>query len=235
MFSIAAAELKMLVRNRLVAICAILMPLGLGLVFLVRGTTEGAPALAAIQIMAMVSLGVYITATTTLAARRQTLFLKRLRSGAVSDGSIITGLVAPIVIVSIVQVGIVLTALSVSAGAPPANVGLLIVALLATEAMFVGFALATAGVTNSPEHAQVTTLPLFFAILGVTVWVTFTGFEDLGWIKRLLPGGGATELIITAWSGGDLSSVASLIAPTLAWAVLGVFAAKAMFRWEPRA
>lgn len=235
MFSIAVAELKMLVRNRLVAICAILMPLGLGLVFLFRGSTEGAPMLAALQIMAMVSLGVYITATTTLAARRQTLFLKRLRSGAVSDGSIIAGLVAPIVVVSIAQVGIVLTALAVSAGAPPANVALLIVALLATEAMFVGFALATAGVTNSPEHAQVTTLPLFFAILGVTIWISLTGMDDMGWLKRILPGGGATELIITAWSGGDLSSVVSLIVPTLGWAAVGVFTAKLMFRWEPRA
>jgi len=235
MFSIAAAELKMLVRNRLVAICAILMPLGLGLVFLTRGSAEAAPTLAAIQIMAMVSLGVYITATTTLAARRQNLFLKRLRSGAVSDGSIITGLVAPIAVVSIVQVGIVLTALSVSAGAPPANVALLVVALLATEAMFVGFALATAGVTNSPEHAQVTTLPLFFAILGVTIWVAMTGVEDLGMLKRLLPGGGAAELIITAWSGSDLSAVPLLLASTLAWAVIGAVAAKAMFRWEPRA
>jgi len=235
MFSIAAAELKMLVRNRLVAVCAILIPLGLGLVFLVQGSPGGAPTIAALQIMLMLAMGVYVTATTTLAARRQTLFLKRLRSGAVSDGSIIGGLVAPIAIIGFVQVVIVLTALSVSAGAPPANIALLVVALLATEAMFVGFALATAGVTNSPEHAQVTTLPLFFAVLGVSIWVTITGVEDLGWLKRILPGGGATELIVTAWSGGDLSSVALLIAPTLGWAVVGIIAAKAMFRWEPRA
>ena len=235
MFSIAVAELRMLVRNRLVAVCAILIPLGLGLVFIVQGSPGGAPTIAALQVMLMIAMGVYVTATTTLAARLQTLFLKRLRSGSVSDGSIIAGLVTPIAVISIVQVVIVLAALSVSAGAPPANIPLLLVGVLATEAMFVGFALATAGVTNSPEHAQVTTLPLFLAVLGVSIWVTLTGFEDLGWIKRLLPGGGATELIITAWSGGDLSSVASLLAPTLAWAVLGVFAAKAMFRWEPRA
>lgn len=235
MFPIAAAELKMLVRNRLVAVCAILIPLGLGFVFLVQGSADGAPTIAALQVMLMLAMGVYVTATTTLAARRQTLFLKRLRSGSVSDGSILAGLVAPIAIIGLVQVLIVLTALSVSAGAPPVNIALLLVAILATEAMFVGFALATAGVTNSPEHAQVTTLPLFFVVLGVSLWITLTGTEDLAWLKRVLPGGGATQLIMTSWAGGDLSGVLLLLLPTLAWAVVGVVAARAMFKWEPRA
>jgi ABC-2 type transport system permease protein len=235
MFSIAAAELKMLVRNRLVAVCAILIPLGFGIVFLVQGSAFGAARIAALQIMIMLAMGVYVTATTTLAARRQTLFLKRLRSGSVSDGSIIGGLIAPIAIIGFVQVTIVLTALSVSAGAPPVHIALLIVAILATEAMFVGFALATAGVTNSPEHAQVTTLPLFFVVLGVSIWITLTGTEDLAWLKRVLPGGGATQLIMTSWTGGDLSSIALLIVPTLTWAVVGAVAAKQMFHWEPRA
>jgi len=235
MFAIASSELRMLVRNRLVAACAILIPLALGAYF-VFSSNDGATAVSAVLvIMIMISMGVYVTATTTLAARRQTLFLKRLRSGAVSDGSIIGGLMAPIVAISIVQVAAILAILAVTADDKPQSIGLVILGVLLAEVMFAGLALATAGVTNSPEHAQVTTLPLFFAALGVSIWVVFTGVEELAWVKRALPGGGITELIVAGWTGSDIQNLFVLVAPSLAWAVLAIFAARAMFRWEPRA
>lgn len=235
MLSIALSELRMLLRNRLVAACAILIPLGLGIVVMVQDTSSGTQVFAVLQLTMMIAMGVYITATTTLAARRQTLFLKRLRSGAVGDGSIIAGLVGPIVAISVVQVGIVLTALSITSGNPPQHAWLLVIAVLATEAMFTGFALATAGVTNSPEHAQVTTLPIFFLVVGVSLWVAFTGTEELGLLKRVLPGGAVAEMVQLAWSGGDLAQVGLLLAPTLGWAAVAVLSARVMFRWEPRA
>lgn len=225
----------MLVRNRLVAACAILIPLALGAYFVYSGNDGGSAVSAVLVIMIMISMGVYVTATTTLAARRQTLFLKRLRSGAVSDGAIIGGLIAPIVAISIVQVGAILAILAATADDKPQSVWLVILGVLLAEVMFAGLALATAGITNSPEHAQVTTLPLFFAALGTSIWVVFTGVEELTWVKRALPGGGITELIIAGWTGSDIQNLFVLVAPSLAWAVLAIFAARAMFRWEPRA
>jgi ABC-2 type transport system permease protein len=234
--TLVLAELRMLLRNRLVAACAILIPLALGVLLIFRGP-EGAGAaavIATLQIMIMIAMGVYVTATTTLAARRQTLMLKRLRSGSLSDISIVTGLLVPILLVSVVQVALVLTVLSVTAGAP-ANAALLILAILLAEVMFAGFALATAGVTNSPEHAQVTTLPLFFLTVGIAMWVLFTGTEELGWLKRALPGGGIAELVGASWSGVEVTQLAALVLPSVAWAVLALYFARAMFRWEPRA
>jgi ABC-2 type transport system permease protein len=232
--TLVLAELRMLLRNRLVAACAILIPLALGVLLIFRGPEgAGAPAvIATLQIM--IAMGVYVTATTTLAARRQTLMLKRLRSGSMSDLSIVTGLLVPILLVSVVQVALVLTVLSVTAGAP-ANAALLIVAILLAEVMFAGFALATAGVTNSPEHAQVTTLPLFFLTVGIAMWVLFTGTAELGWLKRALPGGGIAELIGASWSGVEVTQLAALVLPSVGWAVLALYFARAMFRWEPRA
>jgi len=235
MFAIATSELRMLVRNRLVAACAILIPLALGAYFVFSGVEGGTAVSAVLVVMIMIAMGVYVTATTTLAARRQTLFLKRLRSGAASDGSIIGGLVAPIVAISIVQVGAILAILAVTADEKPQSIALVILGVLLAEVMFAGLALATAGITNSPEHAQVTTLPLFFATLGVSMWVVFTGVEELAWVKRALPGGGITELIIAGWTGSDIQNLFVLVAPSLAWAILAIFAARAMFRWEPRA
>ena len=235
MNAIALSELRMLVRNRLVAASAILLPLVLGAVFIINRPDDGAVGFSAtLQLATMLGLGVYVTATTTLAARRQNLFLKRLRSGAASDVSIIGGLVVPILLVSVAQVAIVMTALGVSADLAPANPWLLVIVVLLAEAMFAGFALATSGVTNSPEHAQVTTLPLFFLAIGAPIWVAITGTEELGTLKRWLPGGSLPELMNIAWAGGSMAEVPLLLAPLAAWAAVALIAARVMFRWEPR-
>lgn len=237
MFAIARSELRMLIRNRLVAACAVLIPLGLGAVFLFQGLGSAGVVAAVLQVIVMIAMGVYVTATTTLAARRQTLFLKRLRSGAASDGTIIAGLVLPIVVISLVQVFIVLGVLAATSTFP-VQPWLVVIAVLVTEALFTALALATAGVTNSPEHAQVTTLPVFFVALGVAVWVVFSAGDVSGilqWVQRVLPGGATAELIVLGWAGGDLSAVPLLIAISLAWVAVSVFVARSMFRWEPRA
>ena len=239
MYAIATSELHMLVRNRLVFVCAILMPLAFGLLILLQGGIgDGAAFMSVIQVLIMAAMGTYVTATTTLAARRQTLFLKRLRSAAVSDRDILIGLVAPLVIINVIQVVLVTIALVISAGTLPVHSWLVIVAILAVEAMFVGFALATAGVTTSPEHAQITTLPLFFAVPGIAIWTLMapaSGNEIVGWLQRMLPGGGFAQLMTLAWNGGDMLTLPLLLIPTLAWAALGFYAARRMFRWEPRA
>jgi ABC-2 type transport system permease protein len=233
--SIATAELRMMLRNRTVALCALLVPLAFG-GFLLFGGGADAPGaagmLAGVQVIGMVGMGVYVTATTTLAARRQTLFLKRMRGGALSDRGILAGLVLPLVVVSLAQLAVVLGVLS--SRAAPEHVWLLVVAVLLAEAMFVGFALATAGFSTSSEHAQYTTLPLFFVTLGVAIWFQLSGADDLLWLKRALPGGGLAELISLAWNGGDLGLLPVLLLPTLGWAVLGAVAAARFFRWEPR-
>jgi len=233
MIPIALAELRMLVRNRLVAVIALVMPLGIGAVLAFRSAPGAGGTVAALQLAITGALGVYVGAATTLASRRQTLFLKRLRSGAVADASIIGGLVLPIVAVALAQLAIVFAMLGATAGAP-AHPWLLAVGAVTTLAMFVALALATAGVTNSPEHAQVTTLPVFVVTLGATVWMTFTGSAELGWLKRALPGGSNAELMTIAWAGGDPAEGLLLALPTLGWALAAVIAARVMFRWEPR-
>jgi ABC-2 type transport system permease protein len=233
MNAIAVAELRLLARNRLVAGCALLFPLAFGTVLYLSGNThQDGGSLAGVQIVVIVAMGTYITATTTLAARRQTLYLKRMRGAAISDRSIITGLVAPLIAVNVVQIAIVLGVLASTDA--PANLPLLIVAIAIAEAMFAGLALATAGFSASPEHAQYTTMPVFFTATGAAIWVQTTGIDGPIAVKRALPGGALTELITTAWTGGSLSNVPLLLASSLGWAVVGVLAARTFFRWEPR-
>ncbi|MFC4147989.1 ABC transporter permease [Micromonospora mangrovi] len=206
MLSIAASELIQIIRNRLVLVTSLIMPLAVCAFFVGQHETFAAIGslgyIAAVMMFTVAAFGLYATAVTTLASRRQNLFLKRLRSTAEGDPVILAGLLLPVVVLAVVQVTAILTALAVVAG-KPAEVALLVVATLTTLAMMIGLALATAGLTNSPEHAQVTTLPVTLGVIAVATWVGIAGTEDLTWFKRLLPGGAATELTMNAWNGGS--------------------------------
>jgi len=238
MFSIARSELLQILRNRAVLISSLIMPLAASAFFVYQRdvfTLIGSVGyVGAVIVFTIAAFSLYATTVTTLAARRQNLFLKRMRSTAAGDAAILTGLVLPVSVISLVQVGVILAVFTWLSGAPT-NVPLLVVAVAATFVMMLALAVATAGVTNSPEHAQVTTLPLSLGVIAVTSWVGITGTEQLGTLKRILPGGAATELIVHAWDGGvPLSDSLLLLAPTTAWVVVAIALASRMFRWEPR-
>ncbi|MBW9208522.1 ABC transporter permease [Mumia sp. zg.B21] len=238
MLAIARSELIQIFRNRLVMVTGLIIPLAVGGLFVYRheAFADGASLgyIAAIVLFTVMAFGLYTTAVTTLASRRQNLFLKRLRSTAASDAEILTGLVLPITVIALGQTVAILVVLGVVATAP-VDIPILVVAILAIAAMMVGLALATTGLTNSPEHAQVTTLPVSLVVIAVASWVGITGLEDLAVLKRLLPGGSATQLVVNAWDGGvPVVESLPLLAPTLGWVVAAFALASRYFRWEPR-
>lgn len=238
MLLIARSELVQLLRNRAVLISSLIMPVAAGLFFVYyRDTFEEIGSLGyigAIVVFTIAAFSLFATTVTTLAARRQDLFLKRLRSTAAGDAAILSGLVLPVSIVALVQVGLILAVLAAVSGGP-ADPALLAVAVAATFAMMLALGVATAGVTRSPEHAQVTTLAPSLGVIAVANWVGITGTEDLAPLKRLLPGGSATELVVGAWNGGlPAGDSVFLLLPTLAWVAVAVALASRMFRWEPR-
>ncbi|MBU2669078.1 ABC transporter permease [Actinoplanes bogorensis] len=238
MFAIARTELIQIFRNRLVLVTSFVIPVAISAFFIYRhdvfSQVGSLGYIAAIVMFTVGAFGLYTSTVTTLASRRQNLFLKRLRSTAESDAGILAGLVLPATVIALVQVTGILIVLSAVVGTPD-NPLLLAVAVIATVAMMIGLALATAGVTNSPEHAQVTTLPVSLGVIAVASWVGITGTEELAQVKRLLPGGAATELVLNAWNGGAaLSDSLILLAPTFAWVFVAVTFARRMFNWEPR-
>lgn len=238
MLAIARSEMIQIFRNRLVLITGLVIPIAVSGFFVYQheqfSDLGSVGYIAAIVMFTVLAFGLYTTAVTTVASRRQNLFLKRLRSTTARDAGILTGLVLPVTVVALVQVVVILFVLG-AVTAAPAQVALLAVAILSTTAMMVALALATAGLTNSPEHAQVTTLPVSLSVIAVASWVGITGTEDLALLKRLLPGGSATEMITNAWNGGvsQLDSV-PLLAATLGWVAVSVALAIRLFRWEPR-
>lgn len=238
MLSIAHSELIQILRNRAVLITSLLMPMAASAFFIYfRDVFEQIGSLgyiAAVIVFTIGAFSLYATTVTTLAARRQTLFLKRLRSTAAGDTAILSGLLLPVSVIALAQVALILGVFS-AIGGTPASIPLLVLAIASTMVMMLALGAATAGVTQSPEHAQVTTLPLSLGILAVTSWVGITGTESLAWVKRLLPGGSATELVVNAWNGGaPLAASLTLLAPTFAWVVVAIAFAAKLFRWEPR-
>jgi len=237
-FAIARAEVRQLFRNRLVLLTSMILPIAFSAFFIAKhevfAQVGSLGYLAALTLFFITAIGLYTTVVTTLAARRQNLFLKRLRSTAAGDRSILTGLLLPITVIATVQVAVILIVLGAVTGLPK-NPLLVVVAVVATVAMMLALGLATAGLTNSPEHAQVTTLPVTFAVLAVSAWVGITGTSQFAVLKRLLPGGASTELVLNGWNGGgSLTESLKLFGPVASWLVLSVLLAARLFRWEPR-
>ncbi|MEU1277360.1 ABC transporter permease [Streptomyces sp. NPDC005805] len=238
MLSIALSELIQIFRNRLVLVTSFIMPTAVSAYFIRQheafAELGSLGYIAAVVVFTVSAFGLYATTVTTLASRRQNLFLKRLRSTAAGDAGILAGLLLPATVIALVQATVILAVLGSVTG-EPANAALLVAAVLSTVVMMLGLGLATAGLTNSPEHAQVTTLPIILGTIGVASWVGISGTEELALLKRLLPGGSATELVVDAWNGGvPVADSLLLLAPTLGWVVVSLALAARLFRWEPR-
>lgn len=236
MLRIAAAELRQLLRNRLVAASALIIPLMFAAVLILTRDRfpGGTGSVVGLTVIGLAGLGVYVTATTTLATRRQTLFLKRLRSTTASDGSILAGLLLPVLAVNVVQIAVVLVVMGL-VGSPPVDVLLVIVGVVVAQALFLALALLTSVLSRSAEHAQVTTLPLFLLSMGTAAWIAATGTDELGLVKRLLPGGAAVELMMDGWFGssGWAQSAPTLVTATV-WPVVAFVLARTYFQWDPR-
>ncbi|TXK39989.1 ABC transporter permease [Nonomuraea sp. C10] len=238
MLEIARSEMIQIFRNRLVLVTGLVIPVVISGYFVyqheVFSDLGSLGYIAAVVMFSVLAFGLYTGAVITLASRRQNLFLKRLRATAAGDAAILAGLVLPVTVIALIQAVAILIVLGVVATAP-AQIPLLVVAILATTAMLVALALATAGLTNSPEHAQVTTLPVSLSVIAVASWVGITGTEDLALLKRLLPGGAATEVVVNAWNGGvPLADSLPLLLITMVWVLVAVALAVRLFRWEPR-
>jgi ABC-2 type transport system permease protein len=232
---LTASELRLMWRNRLVATVALVLPLGMGAWLALGGNADDAKGWAvigALQILLMLLLTVYATATTAIAARRQQLVLKRLRSGEIPDGAILAGLLAPVLLVALVQT-VLLLAMAVAAGATmPSTPLLLVPAVVLGALMCAAAALATTRWTTSAEMAQVTTMPFFFGAIAGGIWVLTS--DDPGVLGLLAPGGALADLVREAWTGGGEFGVVPALGALVLWILVGAALAGSGFRWEPR-
>ncbi|WP_433871326.1 ABC transporter permease [Saccharopolyspora sp. CA-218241] len=227
--ALSRVELKLLVRNRAVAVSALALPLAAGayLAFAFPGGSDVRvwSTVIGVQVLMVLGFTVYFGATASLTARREDRYLKRLRSGEQGDVAILTGLLLPLVLLSLLQ-SAVLVAIAVAAGAPlPARPEVLLLAVLLGSALCVAAGAVTSAWTSSSEHAQITTVPFFLLLVGGLVWSGLPAPVD--------PSGALVDLIRAAMTD-DLAAALPAAGVLLAWtAVLAVLATRT-FRWSPR-
>jgi ABC-2 type transport system permease protein len=225
----------LLLRSPLAVGNAVLCPLLLGVGFLLltqdSGKGTGGDA-GAMQLLMLLGFAPYVGATTTLAARRQELVLKRLRTCALSGGGILAGLLAPFAVLVVVQAAVLCAVTATLGDEPPVRWWPFAAAVAAGTVLAAALAFVTAAVTPVPELAQLTTVPVFFALFGGGIWLMDAG--EATWPMRLVPGVPIAELARSAWSA---AAPVEAVAPLLAIAVLSALSvalAARTFRWEPR-
>lgn len=245
--ALAAVEVKLLLRNRTAAVSSVVLPVAVGLFFLISGNApkNGDPqawgAILAVQFAITLTMGVYLTATQTVVARRHSRVLKRMRTTGLSDAGLLTATVAPAVAIAVVQIALFVVADAI-AGAPlPADPLLLVLAVLGGMALCVTAGFATSIVTSSPERAQITTLPLFFLMLGAVIAAPFLPAGTWWQAVLAVPGAPIGQLTMLAFTGGGweaglagLPTALPGLAALVVWPVVFAVLAKRHFRWDPR-
>lgn len=190
----------------------------------------------------------YCTLVTSLVARRESLTLKRLRSGELQDAEVVAGTAVPALAIATTQVvaaaalAAVLLELRV-----PTNGLLLLVAIVLGSITFIALAALTTTLTRTVELSQLTSIPLLLASL-MASGLMFPVSElpaTVGHIADVLPLTSVVDLLKLGMTGqtrggATVSFVESFEAsgrPLVilsVWVILSVFGARTWFRWEPR-
>ncbi|MGC4937720.1 ABC transporter permease [Kribbella sp. DT2] len=241
------AEGLLLRRNALMVLVAVALPVFT--VLTVASAAElpsemGASVVTSVTVVTL-DLFVYYQLVTALVARREELVLKRLRTGELSDWEILAGAATPSVVIAWAQIVLV-----AAGGAiwfrlhAPVNLLLVLLAVLLGTLLFVLLAAASTALAPTVDAAQVVTAPVMFVTL------TFSGLYlplngPLEYVGRALPLTPVVDLLRLGLSGttrdgaavglaGSFAHAVPAVLVLLGWVVVGAWATRRWFRWEPR-
>jgi ABC-2 type transport system permease protein len=208
---------------------------------------QGSLAVTSAICLAMI-FSLYCTLLAALVSRRESLVLKRLRSGELRDAEIIAGTAVPALVLSLGQlVGTWAAAALLWELRLPKNAVLVSIAIILGFSTFTALAAVTAVWTRTVELAQLTAVPLMMASLvcsGLMFPVSRlpTAVEP---VANSLPLTSVVDLLRLGLSGQtrdgrvvqfgtSLSEAGQPLLILGVWTVISVWAARRWFRWEPR-
>ncbi|MFJ4538296.1 ABC transporter permease [Streptomyces tibetensis] len=246
MTALARAELTLLGRTRGALVAALFVPLVMpvsvraaaeDMELAEAGLNTGTLVLPA-AIGFSLLFAVYSVLVGSFVVRREELVLKRLRTGELRDVEILAGSALPAVLTGLVQCLLLaagcVALLDLSAPSAP---HLAVLGLLLGLVMCAALAAATATFTRTGESAQVTPMPLLMiSMIGSGMFWPLELMPDrVASVCELLPLTPVVTLVRGGWTG-DLSAYEALgaLATAVAWILIGVFAVRRWFRWEPR-
>ncbi|OZM72644.1 multidrug ABC transporter permease [Amycolatopsis antarctica] len=237
------AEVKLIGRNSAVAATATIFPIGMAAALVFFGRENlGALGWAlpvALQLLLMFGMTVYITTTLALTARREDLYLKRLRSGEASDGTILVGVSSPIIVLGLLQCLLTVAIVWVFGPAAPTNPLVLLAAIVLGVAMCATLGFATTGAVSSTQQADMAAMPFFLILLGTGIWAATNGAEGPNMLQTITPGGAMVDLArisydATSTFAAQVGDALPALGALAVWTVIGAVSAKRYFRWETR-
>jgi ABC-2 type transport system permease protein len=241
------AEGTLLLRNALMLLVAVGIPIFT--VFTVATSTARTPQTGAEVITSVTVVGldlfVYYQLVTALVARREELVLKRLRTGELSDLEILAGAAAPSIVIAWAQ--ILLTAVVAAVWFTldaPVNLLLVLIAIVLGTLVVVLLAAASTAFASTVDAAQLVTAPV------MVVALTFSGLYlplngPMEYVGRALPLTPVVDLLRLGLSGttphggtvgfaASFAHAAPAVLVLLGWVLVGGWATRRWFRWEPR-
>ncbi|HUQ54454.1 ABC transporter permease [Lentzea sp.] len=230
--AVGQAELKLFWRNKTALFNSLVLPLLL-IPVLASVDADGVPLVVGLIGFALV-MAVYYNLVTTFVARREELVLKRLRVGELTDPEILVGASLPSVVVALGQMVLFAAIVGVITGVDlPSRPWFILLGVIGGVAVFALLAAASSAFTRTVEMAQVTSLPVLMAcILGSGLMFPLSILpENLQSVLRLLPLTPVLDLLRAAWQDGPVLRPTIVLA---VWIVLGTYAVRRWFRWDPR-
>ncbi|MET8152295.1 hypothetical protein ACIBSW_10730 [Actinoplanes sp. NPDC049668] len=231
---IAGAELRMLTRSVPAMVLAGALPTALGALIVWAESDTGKAgdgATAALVVVTLMALTAYTAGTTALASRRQQFVLKRLRLSGARDTAILAGVLAPAVVLTLLQAALLFAIVAVAGAPGPSRPLAPVLALAAGTALAGVLAVGTAAFTSAPEYAQFTTVPIALAIMGGGYRVAVAPPGDVSAALLALPGSAVAQLTRSGWEA--VPTLPALVALALAF-VLAAPLALRLFGWQPR-
>ncbi|MEU1375284.1 ABC transporter permease [Streptomyces triculaminicus] len=244
--ALGRAELTLLLRNKTALYITLLMPVFM--VYAMRAGTKNldleASGLSLKEATMTGAFGyvllfvVYYHLMSAYTARREELVLKRLRTGETGDAEILAGAALPSAAIALAQCVLLVVAGSVWLDMPaPARPDLLLAGVLLGIVLLAALAAASTALARTSESAQLAAMPLaMVSMLGSGMfWPLAAMPEGLARFCEVLPMTPVVELMRTGWLGGaSTAEILGRLGAALAWVIVGVFAVRRWFRWEPR-
>ncbi|WP_058235392.1 ABC transporter permease [Devriesea agamarum] len=238
LWALACAETLTFVRQPAMIALTLLLPAGLIAITAVTENSNNPQAWAHIagrNLVAVQCITVYFVALNTLTARRHTLALKRLRTTALPNAGIITGLLVPPLLVGIVQILAVFTGLVILGAPLPQNPMWVAISALLGIVIADLAGITTSGFTSTPEKAQWTMMPFFIAAMSA---VSVLPAVDPGIARALaaVPLVANGHLATVGWHS-DAMRVGPILLDLIymvAWIVILTLISWKTFRWERR-
>ncbi len=234
--ALGRAELLLLRRNSTVLIASTVVPLAMTLGGVILGRDVGAGIgwsnLLALLLTLVLGTGVYMTSTLTLTARREDLYLKRLRTGEAPDAAVVTGVLAPTVIGGLVQAVVAVVAVIAVSDIAPARPVLLVAAAVLGLLLAVLAGAATTALVRTTQQADSATLPFFAVLVLSAVWAVYA--QGAPGLHQLLPGGALLSTVRGGLESGAGEDGLTGLGVLVVWCLVCALVISRRFRWEPR-